>query len=1720
MRIDGDSVRMNAAKKTKLFFCVLLVVLATFACAFSLVTRGRSGEDAVRLFGSVDVGETGTATATMIDWETFTYANAPDFNETVFDGDDAFYYELDCGADEQYAMNAYVLSPALSFYPTDYTLEFQYFTRQRAATPNVLTVYASSDGETFSDCGKIECFDSGAETETWHTGEVYVPFAFRYLKLEWTVYYAGTGTERIEKSGLYLGKTFYLKAVKQKAVTANAFEMQAGAFGERRFHYEDGVWTTVDTSEILSLVYNGRTQYPDFTFTAPESGYVYEAYAEKDGVRTEPVASGTYDFCVAFYDDVNELICVRSFPYTIGKQTIELDSYKTVSNGAYIVLLDAVFKDGAGRSVSLEEAGCDRIYRTNADFNITVKNESFVPYTARLGRVQPDAKTSAFLYYLDNKDVRTVYDGTEKPIEDFLTLFDTYDFETGTFHTVTSGVSAEYYLGGEALGHAPRDAGTYDYRIILGSGVFEGTITVDPAPLTTATFVGTEDLTKHYDGNDSVAADGEIVQTLPEESIAFSFAPGDEVGVLYGSLSYARTTGKTYLTIGDIILTGADARNYSVGDRLNVDSEARILPTTLFWSELRDRTGDAVKIREREYDGTTEATIENTPTRALDMKGLGEGTVTYGDLEASLDKADSGRRTVTYRLINASLYDKYTEEIVTGASFATVQKRVLTAEASYYDGEEKVYDGTTDIEPDVYALSLGYVEDCGDGLNEAFATGEYAVYYESASFDSPEAGDDKQILVTNVTISGFDAEKEAIFANYIVREMTLTGRIAPKDVWVTTEVLRIFVGQSLPEVETTDGQDTVNVAVYATWEDAYNGVNRLPGTTRIAEAGDYYVKVTLNSSDYRLVSDGIIPLTITEVANKADGKIVVDAFDTEWIEELLVPLGGRLPLEAYVADEYGRKTGREIDYDTTGNVRVEDGIAYFDTEGDFTVTLRCFADSYYNETEPLTIRGSVRECTVSTSISGGSSGVLYAGDAVPTGTELEGNILFTYLGKGIEGTLEGEDRILIAGERAYDYTFTQKEYFDERTVDLTIRRAVYEYDEQTGAYRLTTDETYDDQKIYYLIDAEESLDADVVGLYEKIGDDYVPTEDAIAQDGKTYYALTVNEDTSNLVTVRGYYTLEEGAYVETPVGSRFVAGTTYYGKKKDFYGETGVKIFLTAEKPMITLVIGGETEVPYGTAFDIRDVILAVKYEGMYVPLREMQGFDVSVSVWYYVEREAEGQAIVEAVNSAVNPAGIGVYTIGEDAGVVWTGYAQADGEYDFTFGIEGNATFTVTKSRVTVYSEPREKYYYAERLTEENLKSGLVLEGSVREEDRQGLLAMIAPETAASQTATVGDYNILCFEKETEESDALKERYELVFRNAYLTVIPTPMLLTATTPGHVYGEEMAEIVPSATVIGASLQPKEREEVQRIVREHTVCRTSATADSDVGGYPIDIEYLGDVWNFDLTFEASEYSVTPATITGVFYDDETILYDGGRHTLEVTYDEDEWQDLTIRYNNGYFTEPGVYEYVATVSKKNYYDMRVSATLTIGTLRLTGSSTDYNAVAVQFSQSEYNTGLNPYIVPKLEKVSDDSNLADVEKMLEKASKKKYEVKGVYDVTFLTDGTVTRMGQGDYEVSFKPSDISYSSGIKIFGYDASGSFGELEYTYENGTYTVKTGLMKNMTLVTEKLQETNKLFLWAMVVIIALVALILIAFLFGGGKKRRRQRMRSRKRHSRWA
>lgn len=1694
MRVRSEWRAMTRSGISKVIFFLLIAAVVAMLLIVSVQTENvRGGIN----FAEGEEIVPNTVTLSSDGWEKFTYRNASPFVETVFDGQDAYYYELDCGKEEQYSMTAVLTSPELEIYGRDYVLGIKYFTRQRETVPDKLSVEVSSDGKVFTESGSVECFDNGAETAMWRDASVEIKGDVKFIRFVFTVYYSGEGADRIDDSGLYLNKEFTLTAKASGILKENDF--------------------TVELSDE-KLYYNGEAQYPDFEVgTTVALPYYYRFRAEKNGAEVQPVEAGEYTLVVDIYDDANALISTREFSYTVGRQTITLTGYEAVSNGEYVVLLDAMFTDGAGRTVGIEEAGCDRIFDAANEVVITVTNAGFEPYSAELGTIVPDAE-SGYVYFIENKDVETVYDGTEKSIDDYITVFSEYDFETGEFTTLSAGLSVNYFLDGNSINGYPVNAGEYVYRISYGTDVFEGTLKINPKEINSALYGGDGTLDKIYDGTTAVAENNAIVKSLTS-LIPVGAEGGDEVNISAKEAFYARDTGRTYIIAADAELSGADAGNYYAAAEIFIDVSAVISPTTLDWTGTADKEGGTVSVTSKQYDNTAAATIENNPSVELVMKGLGKGIVRYGDIKAEFDGKNAGERNVVFTLINETLYDKYNSEIILDVPYKSeILPRTISAEATAADGTEKTYDGSVVSFAEIKGIAVADTVNYGDGFGAALKKGDYSVTFEKAEYDSPGSGN-RVITVTDITVEGNNRGEQAIFSNYKIEELQIEGKINPKEISVLTEKIRIYNREALPDIETTAGDaDIIKTTVYATRADAENGVNPLPPTTAITENGEYFVKAESASSDYVLTGETIIPLIITAAQDKEDQCIDITEFNPDIESPVAVPVNGTFAIDAVSRASTGEKTGLKVGYAITGNAEINaDGTFTALTAGEFTITVYCDGNSHYNAAEDVVIEFEARNIELTAEIVS-EMPTLYAGDTVPSGDILKDSVIFKVNGVTKSGTVDfsGENNLLSFGENQYLYEFSPDKEYIEKIIDFNIKNEIYELSAE-GDYVLTSDTVYKDNKEYYVIVPETVAVAEGENLpencYERTENGYKPTEDVVGDGIKEYYTLEISKDDTLEIRTSGYYVYSGGEYLPLKEGGSFSSGERYYYYGKVFYGKKTVGIKLSAEKRNVTLVLGGESESYYGAIPDFTAIVTELNIGGNKLPYSEIYNFGGGINLVKITVGE-DGTRIEERVGAEELVPG--------DYRIYGTGLAP-DGGYEIKLDDEefmynpiftGEAVYSVAKSEITVFITDFEKYYYTSELSETKLRQGLGIEGIYVSGDETAILDGVEMKTAATRIAAAGDYAVLL------EGITENDYYIISYRIGYIKIKPVEVTLFGVSNGHVYGNEPSEVTVGMAITSGSGEyladdiAALKEQITAFASTHV----SVTAESDVGDYPIDIYFNGNSSNYKISFGDGIYTVSPATLSEIYFYDENVLYDGERHSLKVRYDENKWQDITVKYNEGYFVEKGVYDYVAVVSKKNYKDLTLYATLTIGTLTVSSSSLVTDAVSVTVSQSECENGLSPELFAVLRKKDTESSKSLTEKIENDMEGKKFEILGSYDIGITLEGADTNLYYSVYELTLRPSAVKYSDGIIVYGYGEDG-YGRLEYEYKNGVYYVKTTSLKDIAFVTETEEKVSPVFIWVGVGIFAALIIIVLAIVAEGSKRGKRERERSRRRHHRW-
>ncbi len=150
----------------------------------------------------------------------------------------------------------------------------------------------------------------------------------------------------------------------------------------------------------------------------------------------------------------------------------------------------------------------------------------------------------------------------------------------------------------------------------------------------------------------------------------------------------------------------------------------------------------------------------------------------------------------------------------------TIQPRPITVTGII--AEEKTYDGTTEATLDTSGATLSGKCD-GDDLTVS-ATG---------TFDNKNAGDDKTVTISNLTLDGEDAD------NYVLattgNQTTTTASISPKQITITgiTASDKEYDGKTTATLDTTNATisglvsgDSVEYTVTGTFENATKGNNK------------------------------------------------------------------------------------------------------------------------------------------------------------------------------------------------------------------------------------------------------------------------------------------------------------------------------------------------------------------------------------------------------------------------------------------------------------------------------------------------------------------------------------------------------------------------------------------------------------------------------------------------------------------------------------------------------------------------------------------------------------------------------------------------------------------------------------------------------------------------------------------------------------------------------
>ena len=1637
-------------------------------------------------------------------WTQVVYKNAPSFKETEIIGTDAFYYALEEDENGSYSMQAELVSPKFDIYENKYSLTLSYFTRQRSSLPASISIMTSIDGVNYTEKSNIVCFDNNIPVDTWSTISTNISGKFSYLKFVITVYYSKHNGSLIEHGGLYLAKDFTLNSVKNGDLKSYVF--------------------TAGITQTEDLVYNGKEQYPEVGISSDcKFPYYTKFVAEQDGVVVSPINVGTYRLFTEIYDNSNEL-CFRidSGTYEIKKQKIvSVENVKTLANIDYVVIFDAEIIDAEGNYVDFEKLNGDFIYDATSSITATFASDNYEEFVLDLGMVNPNTEID-WMIYVAEKEVTTEYNGEVKSVSDNVKIFTEYDFESGEFTYETGAVAIRYYMGEEEL--QPIDAGFYTYEITYGNTELSGTLTIEPKTLYRAEYVGERSLDKTFDGTAMVAVDGILNNEFADGDFVIEGFDNPELKLCYDAVKYERTTGKPYLIFDNAYFSGIGADNYAFADDFYVKADTKISAVSLMWENFTDKNGTELEIEDKIYDATTELKILNSMGAEPSLVGLGDGKVTFGDITANADFAYCGKRKVSFSINNERLYNRYLPQIFTGEDvFCNIVRRGLTAEVTEATNTDKEYDMSAESDITVNKIKVVFGEtqiDLNDGIKELLDAGSYYVDYESAVYENANSGTDKTITISGAKLLGYDSISEKILSNYKLEEMTYKGNIIAKEIEIITDYIIIKTGEALPEIKTNGFDSDVEfiTSIYVNEIEAEMGEGTVIPNKDIAK-GEYFVRVACDENGNYSLTDGkfytVIPLTVTAPTETRDQIIVSQELND--FNKFVIFCGGSYKMDFISATTYGKNTGLGLQYEADSDCIsiTSDGTIKGLSVGETQVTVSQRGNEYYNEAESVTFTVEVKDAEFYTEVNGYET-VLYNGDSLPTDINDYTNILLN--GSKTSGNLVPTENIVTTGTNVYKYVFSFPESFVLAEFDYTLDKELYEKNE--NVYIRTSDTNYVNGKTYYIVEFEEdvtvvpgnelALSGNIYYEYTE-GYGYTITSDTEFRREKSYYLVKGAMVDETFVIIGDFYVSDgNGGYVLTE-DTHFADGTDYYYEGKQYYGETEIDIELTALPIDMELTLGGTVTMSYGESPILGNLINSISIAGETVPFVKYRDMFVNdLFTLYLISYDENGELVKTDVTYDKNPCG--TYTVfaeNDEEGML---VLEITGECEYNVTLKGSASCVIEKSVVVLEIVNMEKYYYENVPTNEEFLSEMKIMGTVADGDEDKIKQSAVVSVNITPTTTVGEYEV----KLRGNGDEF-ENYIVIYNSGFITVRPMPIIVTTTSRGHVFKEDLANIDINAVSQIGGLDSDEKNKINDYIRENTTAWADVEKDSDVGEYPINVVYNGKDKNFIITFIAGKYVITPAVITGMTFEDKNVLYDGSRHSLSVSYDENEWPDVEIVYDNYYFVEEGIYTFTAKINNKNYKELVLTAKLTIGTVTISSSSLINNFVSVKINDESCTEGVNPNLTTKLiYKESTDSLIKKLESVY---SVEKYKVLGVYDIEVYLVSSKKTLDYENYTVTINPEAVKYNSNIKLFGYGTDGQYKELKFEYDSGKYTVNTSSLKDFIFVIEETTEQNPIVTWILIVGFVLLILLVLCIISSGRKRSKKDKRISRRRHHRW-
>lgn len=495
-------------------------------------------------------------------------------------------------------------------------------------------------------------------------------------------------------------------------------------------------------------------------------------------------------------------------------------------------------------------------------------NDAFKAYFS----IEPSQKTFVYVRVTDqsgniavvNTDGVVVYTDAEA-ITGAQTFTKNTDFDVVYKLNLNGNFVAKVYNGTEEIG-----AGS-DYALLangmlmlknsylrtLAAGEYTIRLTIKP-------------MGENYADNSGNDAPADVVLKLTVEKKAPTLGHKESDGKIYDGKSIGTTTVNTdsdgALTF-EYKRTDEDDTAYTTEAPKNVgkyvirittaetDTFKAASSTMEFEIQPKEVTISDVKIADKTYDGTTNATITNAGTLSVNYDGdnlaIVIGKAAYDNKNVGTDKAVS----FTGFELSGSAAGNYKLITQPADTTADITAKEITINGATVEGS-KVYDGTTDAK----ITNAGTLSDNYDGENLTIVTG-------SAAYDNKNVGTGKTVAFTGFALAGDAAGNYTLAsqpadtaADITVKEITING--------AAVEASRIYDGTTDAKITNAgapsvnyDGENLKVAAGKAAYDNKNVGKGKAVTFTGFALEGDAAANYKLTAQPEAVTAD----ITVKEI---------------------------------------------------------------------------------------------------------------------------------------------------------------------------------------------------------------------------------------------------------------------------------------------------------------------------------------------------------------------------------------------------------------------------------------------------------------------------------------------------------------------------------------------------------------------------------------------------------------------------------------------------------------------------------------------------------------------------------------------------------------------------------------------------------------------------------------------------------------------------------------